>query len=323
MEFSTDRFRLTNRVGDWNPENAVGRVLSGVGLTNVDDYVDLYIRFRGAVSEVAPLPPADDLSSTDWGIHLYGQEGDQHKNLDSIGEDFLAWIYYCQRLREMRQEGREWEDIVPEFLSVWPTGGNPRENSLNNSALRFEVAERVMTVDGDKSLFSHYSDEDRNEFVLFTDAPQRILTTEDIGDPVEYMLFTSTFSRYIRALSVAVQEGMGYKSVCQIGPHRFNLPPVLIRLDDRRRTYDTAEYAQGIVFSREFRLWDRNRTFGFPDIRTISEQTGIPYMKLLSIETREQAVAKRTFDGLCFLTEIPDRIRSIMKYKFNEHYLPF
>lgn len=323
-----DGFRLSNRVGDWRPEDTIGQILSDVmGMPNekISTYLDLYSLFRQAIRQVAPVPPANDYPFVEWLEKLFGENGDlQYRNLDSVGEDYLSWIVCCQRLREIKQ-GHEWREVVPSFLSVWPDGWLSRDFSLNNTALRFEAVIRVMKEDDDLDLY--IPNEKRNpaeSFVLFTDAPQRLTTTEEMGDPVEYLINTARFSRYIRALSVQVQEGEGYKSIQRVGPYLFELPPALHPMNDRRLTYTTNLFAENIVFSREFRLWDRNRTFGFPDIRTISERTGIPYRVLLSIEGREQSTPKQRFDGLSFIkTDIPERLCSLIRYYFEKHIIPF
>lgn len=292
----------------WDPEEPVRRVLSESILNQIEDgqliekYVDLYRRFREPQPDETLLFPDIPVKVSEIYDDLFSPMGSvKQMNLDNIGKDFLCYIILTQSLRENIKVGGV--DSIVRFLTDDKRMSN-ENNNLNNSILRVEVLFNFLREQG-MSLTPEEFLTDREEFILFTDAPQRKLRNEEIN-PLKWIVGTSMFSKLVRKESVLFQNRERFESILpQIRPDLFRLP-VIVRFLNGETKGDTLTESLRITLNREFRLWDPFRRLGYPCLRDISEGTGIPYILLLGL--RDKTGDPNQYRGTDLLHKIPVRV---------------
>ena len=155
---------------DWNPFDPVGRILSSVGLTDdeVRGYESPFDRFRHQEAGEPLTLPEDIRTSDEWfdllfrGVapispstdegNLFSDYGEPNRgylgqvNLDPIGRDFLALIYYRQRTLDLFRRG----GLALVISDLFKAQENePREYvNLNNSLLPVEALTDFLTLRG-------------------------------------------------------------------------------------------------------------------------------------------------------------------------------
>jgi len=317
----------------WSPSEPVIRILRGIGLTSEESFLfmspfeefrhqgpDSPLRFGGSLF----ADPLNLRSSDDWfrllfspnDYDLYFDSLTQQAevgvnpiglnaqiNLDNIGRDFLCLIYYRQRIVDLMNRGglrlvikeifREEEQTPPEF------------NNLTNSLIRVEALTDWLSLN-DYPLTSRQ--EDRDSFLVLSDPPERRIPLTELPSVGRILRDTSNLSRYIRSLSVCLQDGGEWDDLRKICRQDFGLPERFCLLSDRRILYDTDRFCLETALNREFSLWERDRLNSYPSIRIISDLKGIPYSELLRVEmygftNTNQETPVHRFDGLRFLRE--------------------
>ena len=321
---------------DWSPFEPVGRILSSVGLTEdeVRRYETPFDEFRHQEAGKPLDLPEDIRTSDDWFRLLFGgvipgttQTTDEDGNvvemygepnpalvgqinLDNIGRDFLALIYYRQRVLDLFRTGglrlvlsdifREREDEPREYAN------------LNNSLIPVEALTDFLTLRG----MRFPEREDDGTMMILSDPPTRRLTLREVPSFSSMLRDSSNLSRYIRTLSVCLQDGGRWEHLTQISFREFHLSEVLSLLKDRRRGEMTRLFGFYVSMSREFCLWDIHRDDRLPSIRQISDGLGIPYLELLRIvhfgESNGSRGGIHRFGGLGLLrTGFSDRLIQI------------
>ena len=311
---------------DWNPFDPVGRLLSSVGLTDdeVRGYEVPFDRFRHQEAGEPLILPEDIRTSEEWfdllfrGVAPVGpstKEGDLFTeyggpsrgyfgqvNLDPIGRDFLALIYYRQRTLDLFRTGGL-RVVVRDLFKA--REDEPLEYmNLNNSLLPVEALTDFLTLRGTR--FPTQRDPDKVMTIL-SDPPTRHLTLGEVPSFSSMLRDSSNLSRYIRLLSVCLQDGGGWENLIRISFKDFNLDEQMTLLRDRRRTEPTRNFGFYVSMSREFCLWDIYRDDRLPSVRQISDGLGIPYIELLRIllfgETNRDKRTIHRFSGLEFLRD--------------------
>ena len=311
---------------DWNPFDPVGRILSSVGLTDdeVRGYESPFDRFRHQEAGEPLDLPEDIRTSDEWfdllfrGVvpvspstdegNLFSDYGEPNRgylgqvNLDPIGRDFLALIYYRQRTLDLFRRG----GLALVISDLFKAQENePREYvNLNNSLLPVEALTDFLTLRGVE--FPTERDPDK-VLTILSDPPTRHLSLRDVPSFVSMLRDSSNLSRYIRLLSVCLQDGGGWENLTRISFRDFNLDERMTLLRDRRRTEPTRNFGFYVSMSREFCLWDIYRDDRLPSVRQISDGLKIPYIELLRIllfgETNREKRGIHRFSGLEFLRE--------------------
>ena len=92
---------------------------------------------------------------------------------------------------------------------------------------------------------------------------------------LEYILTSSRYSKYFRALEKALQEGAKYKDLLQIKPQDFGLPKTWSGCLGSDQ-YSSILWAISFEFSKE----PRSLMF-LPDLRSIAEEIEAPYSVLM------------------------------------------
>lgn len=311
---------------DWSPFDPVRRILSSVGLSDseVEGYEAPFDEFRHQEAGVPLRLPENIRTSDEWfrllfhptlpesverkegGIAIleYGKPNQGYIgqiNLDNIGRDFLCLIYYRQRILDLWRAG----GLTPVLSDLFrPRGDNPPEfTNLNNSLIPIEALTDVLTLGGAEFPTERGSD----PMIVLSDPPTRHLTLGEIPSFVSMLRDSSNLSRFIRSLSVLLQDGGRWDHLKQVSLGDFNLDEEFTLLRDRRRTERTRRFCLDIAMTREFALWDIHRDERLPSIRQISDRLGVPYLSLLRIlmfrEDNSKEAGIHQFRGLEFLTD--------------------
>lgn len=312
---------------DWNPFDPVGRLLSSVGLTDdeVREYEVPFDRFRHQEAGEPLILPEDIRTSEEWfdllfrGVapvgpsvkeedDLFTEYGEPSRgyfgqiNLDPVGRDFIALIYYRQRVLDLFREGGL--RIVLRDLFKARQDEPLEYTNLNNSLIPVEALTDLLTLRG--TTFPTERDPDKVMTIL-SDPPTRHLTLGDVPSVVSMLRDSSNLSRYIRLLSVCLQDGGKWENLIRVSFKDFNLDETMTLLRDRRRIESTRNFGFYVAMSREFCLWDIYRDDRLPSIRQISDGLGIPYIELLRIllfgETNREKRGIHRFSGLEFLRD--------------------
>jgi hypothetical protein len=95
---------------------------------------------------------------------------------------------------------------------------------------------------------------------------------------LEYILTSSRYSKYFKALEKALQEGVKYKDLLQIKPQDFGLPKNFKR-NSRVGSdqYNTILWAIGF----EFMINEPASLMFLPDLRSIAQEIEAPYSVLM------------------------------------------
>lgn len=300
----------------WTPEEPLRKVLRESILNQIEDgrfieeYVEIYKTFREPQPDETLSFPVLPVKVSDLYDDLFSPMGSvKQMNLDNIGKDFLCYILLTQFLREHIEEGGV--ETIVRFLTDDRRMSN-ENNNLNNSILRVEVLFNYLRTQGiDLSLDVNLTD--RQEFVLFTDAPLRKLKNEEIN-PLEWIVGTSMFSKLIRKESVLFQNRERFESILpKISHESFGLPLMVRYLNGVERGPTLTESLR-ITLNREFRLWDPFRRLGYPNLRDISDGTGIPYILLLGL--RDRSGNPTQYTGTDLLHRVPTKIYGELSREF-------
>lgn len=287
----------------WEPFEPVRKLLSEVGLT--DDEVGLFeapfkefrhqesgkpldlpedvrtsdewfdLLFRSVLNETTRTEDEDGNIIEEYGKPNRGLFG--QINLDNIGRDFLCLIYYRQRVLDLFRTGGL-NLVVSDLFK--PRPDDPFEYAnLTNSLIPVEALTDFLIIRGTDIR----SDRNGGPMVLLTDPPTRHLTLREIPSFSSMLNDSSNLSRYIRTLSVILQDGGKGDDLNRVSPQDFDLDDRFTMFDDRRRFYQTRRFCRYISMTREFCLWDIYREDRLPSIRQISDGLGISYSELLRI----------------------------------------
>ena len=308
----------SNNRTEWDPLAPVEKILTEVlngregylfnrtGL--IDEYLRLYERFReGHPDEILSFPEGV-LSSREWYEDLFSPEGSLKQiNLDHIGKDFLCMIYLTEVAKECFTQNKAKSLYL---VLTDRKEGNPN-NNLNNSLLWTESLVNFLTLhDWDLSIPERVEGE---RSILFTDVKYKI--KEEDSHPVVWMVETSRFSKLVRRISVSLQNKEKLPQLMEWSPERYELTEELIVLSERF-VRNTFLFALEIAVNREFRLWDRFRTLGFPSLRQISEYTQIPFSILVDLRRRQ--ADPNEYTGTSLLHRIPVRVADELIQELTE-----
>jgi len=308
----------SNNRTEWDPLAPVEKILTEVlngregylfnrtGL--IDEYLRLYERFReGHPDEILSFPEGV-LSSREWYEDLFSPEGSLKQiNLDHIGKDFLCMIYLTEVAKECFTQNKA-KSLYRVLMDR--REGNPN-NNLNNSLLWTESLVNFLTLhDWDLSIPERVEGE---RSILFTDVKYKI--KEEDSHPVVWMVETSRFSKLVRRISVSLQNREKLPQLMEWSPERYELREELIVLSERF-VRNTFLFALEIAVNREFRLWDRFRTLGFPSLRQISEYTQIPFSILVDLRRRQ--ADPNEYTGTSLLHRIPVRVADELIQELTE-----
>lgn len=287
----------------WEPFEPVRKLLSEVGLT--DDEVGLFeapfkefrhqesgkpldlpedvrtseewfeLLFRSVLNETTTTEDEDGNIIEEYGKPNQGLVG--QINLDNIGRDFLCLIYHRQRVIDLYRAGGL-NLVVSDLFKPHPN--EPFEyTNLTNSLIPVEALTDFLILRG----ADIKTERNGGPMVLLTDPPTRHLTLREIPSFSSMLNDTSNLSRYIRTLSVILQDGGKGDDLNRVSPQDFDLDDRFTMFDDRRRFYQTRRFCRYISMTREFCLWDIYREDRLPSIRQISDNLGISYSELLRI----------------------------------------
>lgn len=297
--------QLNNRK-EWDPIAPVEKILREVidkregflfnrtGL--VEEYLKLYRRFRMADPTEILSFPEYILSSREWYQDLLSPEGATKQiNLDPIGKDFLCMIYLNEKIRESFSENR----VKSLHRVLMDRREGHENNNLNNSLLWVEALVNFLRCYGWNMSIPERMEDERS--ILFTDVKR----TPKENDPVVWMVETSRFSKYVRNISVRLQEQEKLPQLMETSPQKYGLTGEMILLNERY-VRNTFLYALTIAVNREFRLWDKYRKFGFPSLRQIAEHTEIPFSVLVELRSKQADITQYT--GTSLLHRIPIRV---------------
>ena len=331
---------------DWNPFDPVGRILSSVGLTEdeVGRYEGPFDRFRHQGSG-EPLDLPDDIrtseewfrllfvpvldgmtEATDGEGNIVKEHGNPNSgyfrqiNLDNIGRDFLVLIYYRQRVLDLFRDGGL-RLVLSDIFTA--RKDEPREFvNLNNSLIPVEAMTDFLTLRGAE----FPTDETPDGMTILSDPPTRHLSLGEVPSFSSMLRDSTNLSRFIRSLSVLLQDGGRWEHICRVSFKDFNLSERFSLLRDRRRVEWTRNFGFYISMSREFALWDIRRNDRLPSIRQISDGLGIPYPELLRIvhfgDTNEARGGIHRFNGLEFLRAgFSDRLVQMFVRDLDRHLL--
>lgn len=93
---------------------------------------------------------------------------------------------------------------------------------------------------------------------------------------LEYILTSSRYSKYFRALEKALQEGVKYKDLLQIKPQDFGLPKTW------SGCLSSDQYSSILwALSFEFLINEPGSLMFLPDLRTIAQEIQAPYSVLM------------------------------------------
>lgn len=93
---------------------------------------------------------------------------------------------------------------------------------------------------------------------------------------LEYILTSSRYSKYFRALEKALQEGAKYKDLLQIKPQDFGLPKTW------SGCLSSDQYSSILwVLSFEFLINEPGSLMFLPDLRSIAQEIQAPYSVLM------------------------------------------
>lgn len=309
----------SNNRTEWDPLAPVEKILTEVlngregylfnrtGL--IDEYLRLYERFReGHPDEILSFPEGV-LSSREWYEDLFSPEGSLKQiNLDHIGKDFLCMIYLTEVAKECFTQNK----AKSLYLVLTDRKEGNEHNNLRNSLLWVEAIVNFLRCYGwDLSIPERVEGE---RSILFTDVKRSI--REEDSHPVVWMVETSRFSKLVRSMSVCLQNRGKLNDLKMITPESYGLSSELILLNERV-VRNTFLYAINISVNREFRLWDRFRTLGFPSLRQIADYTEIPYSVLVDMRSKQADITQYT--GTNLLNRIPikyaDRIIADLMFR--------
>ena len=308
----------SNNRTEWDPLAPVEKILTEVlngregylfnrtGL--IDEYLRLYERFReGHPDEILSFPEGV-LSSREWYEDLFSPEGSLKQiNLDHIGKDFLCMIYLTEVAKECFTQNK----AKSLYLVLTDRKEGNEHNNLRNSLLWVEAIVNFLTLhDWDLSIPERVEGE---RSILFTDVKYKI--KEEDSHPVVWMVETSRFSKLVRRISVSLQNREKLPQLMEWSPERYELTEELIVLSERF-VRNTFLFALEIAVNREFRLWDRFRTLGFPSLRQISEYTQIPFSILVDLRRRQ--ADPNEYTGTSLLHRIPVRVADELIQELTE-----
>ena len=328
---------------DWNPFDPVGRILSSVGLSDdeVRRYETPFDRFRHQGTGEPLDLPENIRTSEEWFRLLFvpvldgtteatDEEGNIVReyglpnsgyfgqiNLDNIGRDFLALIYYRQRTLDLFRRGGL-RIVLRDLFKA--REDEPREFvNLNNSLIPVEALTDFLTLRG-----TDLGTGGEDPTTILTDPPSRHLTLGEIPSFSSMLIDSTNLSRFIRSLSVLLQDGGRWEHLTRVSFKDFNLSDRFSLLRDRRRVEWTRNFGFYVSMSREFCLWDIHRGDRLPSIRQISDGLGIPYLELLRIvnfgATNEGTGGIHRFSGLEFLRDgFSDRLVQIFLTDLSNH----
>lgn len=329
-------FLFDNLFPRWDSFDPVRRLLSSVGLT--EDEVSLFKapfnEFRHQEAGVPLRLPEDIRTSDEWfdllfrsvidgttettdengnPVEMYGKPNEglvRQINLDNIGKDFLCLIYHRQRVLDLFRAGGL-NLVVSDLFR--PRGDEPFEYAnLTNSLISVEALTDFLTLRGAE----FGTDRNGGPMVILSDPPTRHLTIRETPSFSSMLRDTTNLSRFIRTLSVCLQDGGKGDDLNKILPREFNLDERFTMFDDRRVFHQTRRFARYISMTREFCLWDINRDDRLPSIRQISVGLGISYSELLRIvnfgDDNTLGGGIHRFVGLMFIREeFSDRLVQI------------
>lgn len=299
------------RSKEWNPLEQMTPIIEGVLLTEegrerpdavVDQYEKTYLAFREANPAELLCIPETGISAKEWERRLFSTKGViKQRRLDNIGKDFLAFIYWSELFRETIRSGEI--DRISKLIIC----KDRREEEFANKDNTLIIIEAL-----DNMLRLHGCNLKRKEkTVLFTDASRG--KENYVSDMI---VSTCLFSKLVRAISVAFQEGVEFTEIREISPAAFHLDNKIIIPSMGDGTWNTFVEAFTIAANREFRLWDKFRKYGFPSLRQISDYSLVPYSVLLCIrDHRESALG---YKGTSFLHRISARTAENIRTELTE-----
>ena len=294
----------------WNPLAPVERILTEILLTEerrlylderiVQEYVGLYERFRQGNIDDVLIFPESVLTTKEWYEDLFSPQGSVRQiNLDNIAKDFLCLIYLTEVLRESFRHNQV--ESTNRFL-IDGERENQEHTNRDNSLIVVESLDNFLRMYGWDMTIPERDRRDR--FTLFTDFPKRPIKLEEVK-PIEMIVETSRFSKFVRVLSVALQEGKKMGDLNKIDPSQFSLTDKMVN-HTMGGVWNTDTMGFTIAVNREFRLWDKFRKMGYPSLRQIAEYTEIPYSVLLSL--REHRESPVYYKGTSLLHRIPVKV---------------
>jgi len=320
------------RESDWDSFRSVRQVLRDCGLS--DEEADLYRhpfnRFRYQDPDSPQTFRSEVRSSAEWFCRLFSttnpnpEDGGQavpvdgyigQINLDNIGRDFLALIYYHQRCSEIMRTDRPIEEKLRVLIQkvLIKQEGEPVEfTNLNNSLIAVEAVFDVLMKSGYLRDGGMSEEPKEGTSLILSDGPVRHLTLREVPSFGQMLRDTTHLSRYIRNLSVCLQDGGRWEDLIQIRPQDFGLNDRFSLLKERRTSHPTEMFGRTIAIGREFGLWDVNRIHRLPSLRAISEKKGVPYLELLRIRIQSQPQPIDRIDDLSLIrTGFSDRMAQI------------
>lgn len=319
-----------NLFPDWESFEPVRRILLKIGLTEdqVSQYKKGFEDFRHQGPDSPLRLPENILPSETWFNLLFGEVNVRNTpsrynqniiesggerpgyygqtNLDNIGRDFLCRVYYHQRNIECLKGG-VWNLLCSNLIYVEKR--SLEYSSLSNSLILVEAM-----FDSLVQMGIDLSGTDGEESLILTRLPERHLTAREIPSLAKMMKDSTRFSRFVRSLSVCLQDGGKWENLTGIRFEDFGLSEYIHYFADRRLRYETRRSGIEMAMSREFRLWDSGRGNILPSIRTISESTGIPMVYFLRILNN----SGNTLGGLWFInTPMTPRILKIYRMEIE------
>lgn len=278
----------------WNPVEVLRRPLQLLRFTREEQesLLGLYLQFRDPQPST-PLP-AVDISLSYSELKNYIEETDLER-MDQIARDFISQVLLRLRLKEIHGlKGLEGA-LQEGFLGEYPT---PMEAEVLDDFIR------SLGVD-------FKTDPERLFFTMFSDLPKRT-DLSGLGLPLEWVVDTANFSRYVRRIETDLQNGAELDADLQrVPPSAYGLP--VWTCISGEGPLEVVPLVREIILCQELRLWDSQRGEKLPPVptREIAAWIGTTYTEVLKAQLNADGLHRQPYQRR--LQDCSPSISSLLK----------
>ena len=288
----------------WSPADALKRPLMFLLFSKEEQesLLGLYLQFRDPQPSV-PLPTVEvSLPHSELKDRI--EETDLEK-MDQIARDFISQVLLRTRLKEIYSRDGLEGALQESFLGEYPT---PMEAEVLDDFIRSLGVE-------------FKTDPERLFFTMFSDLPKRT-DLSGLGLPLEWVVDTANFSRYVRRIEVDLQNGAGLDADLQrVPPAAYGLP---------EWTYisgtgplEVVPLVREIVLCQELRLWDTQRGEKLPPVptREIAAWIGTDYTEVLKAQLNADGLHRQPYQrplkncSPSIYSLLKAEVKSLIKFK--------
>lgn len=244
-------------------------ILENYEVPNREDFVGEFEKFRhGDVVEV----PLNGLTSEEW-EEIPPQLTTSFLSMDTTITHFLFYITNMVSLHESRVNGRSWEDILHELLIDQKHPVKRYHRKGIEILVLSEVLCDYLTRIG--VTYDHTTVEEEELFTPPLNMKEPFKDTR----PLNSLFTTSEFSKYVRRLRVALQDGGTWDDLLDL-PIKEHLPN---KVSIRGEMVFTRILGVSSAIQTEFYLDSPLRLMKYPSMRKIAEKLGVSYVVLLAM----------------------------------------